>query len=88
MRNDKDLKIAKRVYKAHYKNVLAFVFLQNMVIFSIPTPSLVHEREFVSTSSSTLTETEIGFFSFLVARHSTILYVLLIWSLSLIGYSQ
>ena len=88
MRNDKDLKIAKRVYKAHYKNVLAFVFLQNMVIFSIPTPSLVHEREFVSTSSSTLTETEIGFFSFLVARHSTVLYVLLIWSLSLIGYSQ
>ena len=58
MRNDKNLKIAKRVYK----NVLAFVFLQNMVIFSIPTPSLVHEREFVSTSSSTLTETEIGFF--------------------------
>ena len=28
------------------------------------------------------------FFCFLVARHSTILYVFLIWSLSLISYSQ
>ena len=65
MRNDNYLKIAKRVYKAHFRNVLAFVFLQNMVISSLPTPSLAHEREFVSTSSSTLTETEIGFFAFL-----------------------
>ena len=48
MGSDNYLKIAKRVYKAHFRNVLAFVFLQNMVISSLPTPSLAHEREFVN----------------------------------------